>query len=790
MQVLLRGKHQQASDGQVFEDSDPRKAFEQALAKKDYGPPEPVITWQGKDEIAALDWDWHGGQKPNRSNVEGDIRRLIMEPGYSWSTHGGGARLIYFGTPLLTAYEQAALCIATVGEAFRLSDEPEINTTTRHPEYPRGDERCGYVTRGWTDFDRICKRLFGNKYTDDDDPRQAALWEEWLEEQGWEKGQDLEGKCCLIKPDHGEDGKKCVWVSTESDGIYCHKCNARGRCYPGVERPGWVPAALLVDSHRPQTVNLLRDCVKRLTHWEQAQYVLQSEVGPVREQKVCYRALLKLYHLRDLMGDDEETQKKREAVGKQINKTFIRRSMIRRAGYWAEGDLITIIGSQGLRDRLQALPATQYLDGESFKTDRSVLGEFMGAGDLTPLGYPPIVLIPGADMAEDVRPATGRIYVPRPMDPPFQRVKVTAEDLQWAEYVILRSFPGVRFDVVRLLLAGIGFAQRDDVVYPPMIYLYGPTGAGKSAHVFLAAELAGAYRDDCEDIQTTFNPDIERLQRDYNVHFPLCFIDEMKPHHSVEEVREAILSLKKGKSVHKLHCGPSVIGQSAAIVMADIDLHPAMRDGQLARRIVGVNLGSGIRGRGDNWEKSCGGNIAGWRKRCPLENTKAANIIISDVMDRFFNVPRGYTMLGGRYPSIDGSFADAARSLGFNLLIDYKDPDFDKDADLKELFRVVCAQDDFQDGNFKGKGWKVFKTDDACHNDLKKAFAAAVDGLGGNLINEPSWQPLRQCRDVATSTPPWTYGAARVSASEPRGSRDVPPRQEIRPRWSVSWLSV
>jgi hypothetical protein len=89
MQALLRGKHQQASDGQVFEDADPKKAFEQALAKKDYAAPEPIITWQGKDYIAALGWDWHGERKLSRIDIERDMHRLVMQPEYYCATNTG-----------------------------------------------------------------------------------------------------------------------------------------------------------------------------------------------------------------------------------------------------------------------------------------------------------------------------------------------------------------------------------------------------------------------------------------------------------------------------------------------------------------------------------------------------------------------------------------------------------------------------------------------------------------------------------------------------------------------------
>src|SRR5262249_20104377 len=156
--------------------------------------------------------------------------------------------------------------------------------------------------------------------------------------------------------------------------------------------------------------------------------------------------------------------------------------------------------------RLAALPAVKFWDDKKKKyvVNAALVGEFQGAGNLTARGYPPVVAIPGADLADEVRPDTGRIYVPLPSRMPFTYLPEELRDMKAAEAILTSSFPTINLQLLRLLLVAAGFAQRDDSPYPPMVFLTGLTGSGKTATAYVAAEVLGCYRDTTGDIDVTY----------------------------------------------------------------------------------------------------------------------------------------------------------------------------------------------------------------------------------------------------------------------------------------------
>src|SRR5262249_40565527 len=154
-----------------------------------------------------------------------------------------------------------------------------------------------------------------------------------------------------------------------------------------------------------------------------------------------------LYHLLDA------PEEQKEAIQTRINQTLVNYPMVRTEDHWLEGtDLRTVVHA-GLEKRLASLPAVKFWDeGKAgWKVNAALVGEFQGGGNLTTRGYPPVVVIPGADLAEETRPTTERIYVPIPSRVPFTYLPESLRRMEFVDQVFRTAFPTINMPLLRLL---------------------------------------------------------------------------------------------------------------------------------------------------------------------------------------------------------------------------------------------------------------------------------------------------------------------------------------------------
>jgi hypothetical protein len=320
--------------------------------------------------------------------------------------------------------------------------------------------------------------------------------------------------------------------------------------------------------------------------------------------------------------------------------------------------------------------------------------------------------------------------------------------MDFVNEVFTTAFPTINMKLLRLLLVAAGFAQRDDSPYPPMVLITGLTGSGKSATAYVAAEVLGCYRDSVGDIDVTYMPREEQhTLRAYSTAFPLALFDDFTKGQPTAEQIKLLLTqrLKKGATFHGMYIGVQRMAMAGAVVMTDIRLPTCFStDMQLARRVIHVDLGSGAHGAQVKWDKTCGGNISGWRTR-QRQNTEACDMLLSELKDRFFRL--GYDPADRAFVESLGpdshTFFDAAAELEFTPIIGEKG-DNDPYTELRGLFHVACAEPDTKNSHFQGRGWKVLHLDRT--TPFRQAFGEALETCDAKVGDPNSWEAFLSCQ--------------------------------------------
>jgi hypothetical protein len=697
---VMRGLKQPAGAAGVkrLDSENPAEGLAELLALKGFPAPEPLISWKDNEgalsQLAALDVDWHGKDKPRPQDLDTLAGTCIPCPAFSWRTHGGGLRLIYVATDKFTAEELAGIAAASLFKNRRSYlctgvTGMEIKAETRHPGYPKADgSTCGSVHRSCNGFDArlACDVLLGREADIDPD-----IVDEWLEEQCLEQFRSYEHDRCPLNPAYPSHGKP---VFIGDYGIFCHSCDGRGT-------GGFIPWVRLLDPTRvAYKRNALREAVRGLAHWEHAQHVLRAELPylPEKLARPAYHALLKLCHLPKAKND-----KHREGLTKLIDKAFFPPlPVVRSHGCWVHhDDLATPYKDKPLEKLLPCLPAVQYADKETgeLKGDRRKLGIFQSDADLTEHGYPPVEPLRGCDLrgagwAEDDEADVVLAVVPAKRAP-FRYIPRDEREIgrtrEKAESELTDQFPGVNLPLLKLLIAAKGFGQRRPIE-PPMVMLTGQSSAGKTATVLLAAELS------CDSAAISkFTGSTDEFMRSVGAacgRQSFLLLDEIaKGKASAGDLEAALLSVKRGALYRELYVGFRPFGVLPALVMADTVLPAVMRNSvQLARRIVHVDLGAGSN-EGADWRTTCwGGEIEGWRSRVSW-HADAANWLVSEVLNECMRF---------------ATFHMAAEALGFPTLAKGRADGIDPHADLRDLFDAACEAPDAKGSHWKGQGWKVF----------------------------------------------------------------------------------
>jgi hypothetical protein len=649
--------------------------FDAALSLPD-PPTDPVIEWDDVGSCCALDVDFHG----ERSNPEraADLAKFALTltppPDHWWITRSDGLRCVYTPRQHFTAEDLAAVAALEIIRRFPEA-AIELNKRTRFP--PDGKPRGG-VSGTQASVDAL-RRLAG-EYTSGD-----AEFAEWLAARDMVPGQRYPHTACPANPGARAEHNAAPVVVHE-DHVYCYICAADGICH-GSRTPGYFPAGRLCGEYEQGLFGLL---VEHLTHWEHARLVV-SRMFDGRPEALCralYRAALRRRH-----GDDPRVVRVFTAG---IN-------LVRHEGFWADVNGEPVGFRAAMPAQLAELPAAMVADTEgNVGTSARAVEWLLHTGDISRYGYPPVVPVFGSQVSARIPPEGSKIYTVvhapdlRGDADRWRRPRYVARSARhpdpWS--VIERAYPGVRRDVIRLLIAAKGCTEAGAGL-PPMLFFAGPTGAGKSASVKLAAAICG---DRAVDV--TYSTDTERVRAGLLtakraatfVLFDEFLKGAARAGRDPVSAMELLLNFTPDSVSHMLYVGPVPMGRLPVCCWSDTTIPPGVLEhAQLGRRLCVVRLHSRMA-----WERTQ--TDAGvmqpdlLRTRGPREFIDAANAILSDVMDEFFRE---------RAPI----FREVARELGFPFMEEC-DVASERNESLRAFFGLLRKAPPSSYPRWKDVSWK------------------------------------------------------------------------------------
>lgn len=666
-QFALRGRRQPRAEGVNYD------TFEEALAAPTEAA-EPVIEWQGVDDVCALDVDFHHGYAPDPADLRAAANVLQPAPFLWWITRSGGLRGMYRRIDLYTAEELAGVAGFQLLLRFPTA-LLEFKDRTRRAE--------GEVFRSVASDEIACvRRLFANTVGDE------AAYAEWLDERGLVPGQRYDHDHCPVNPSPRAQSNAPP-VVVYADHVHCYICAADGVCR-GSKTPGHFPLAVLAGQVAPSKFRL---CVDKLTHWGHAKYVAAQFIRNERVARLIYSAALKLIHPND----------------PRIPAVFTAGEpggLVRYCGYWADKKghaLVLDKGSSGLRE----LPAACYVDAQGEVKPRPTIPERLAqTADLTDYGYPAVCRVWGIQLSADQEQPADKVSVvvnakdftndeaadrrPRYI-PPSRRM---SEADAWI--TIETALPRINRKLIKLLIAAKGCSEVRAGL-PPMIFLTGPTGAGKTESVKIAANI-------CGDRVTRIPFELQNERTKQNLAKAketgsFAFFDEylkFARQRKVEPVpaMETLLGFTEDSVSHKLYVGSVPLGDLPVFVWADTDLpNELATHAQIGRRLVHIRLPAE-----QSWQTTCQAAEVEAPDRLRFADRKyvdACNAIVSAVQDEFF--PAG--------PPTE--FAAVAVALGFHPLRSNERMQEKYEA-VRTLFNLLMPLDAAgTEARRWGKDWKV-----------------------------------------------------------------------------------
>jgi hypothetical protein len=700
--VIVRGTNQPLTAGKPFTDPDPLKALQDALAWTRCEEDGPVIEWDGCDQLCCLDVDFHGKEHPEFWLVYRVISAVRPEPALYWTSHGGGLKLIFTAAGFLTAEDHAAIARMVLRLQYLNTSGIELKRQTQHPAYKRGGQSCGKVQQGYCGgLAEARRKLLSN--VDTGASADLDKVDEYLTENGFTRGGRYPHTLCPIQPN---DTCLSNPVIVGDYGIFCYRCKGKEVCYPGVSKPGFAPYSFLVDGTPARIVNHLRNAVRGMTHWEHARHFIADEEG--------YRALLKLWHLTD---DNPYLATTARLIGRVF---WPKVPLVWTPAGWMRSDVFAPAGKDGRDLLLKSLPAVCYpAEKDKIKVDPVRLGVFSGDYDKTEYGYPPIIPLRGADLAEYVRPMEDeRVYAKVPAKPPFKYR--ASRDIEAARRIVEECYPGINIKLVYLLIACKGLVQRGELIDVPQVFITGQSGGGKSMTARLAAQIACDSADEMR-----FDP--QRLLQAYADTSNQCsyalYNEASKNNVTGNQLRDFCLSFAKGVKYHQLYIGQRRIEAPAVVVLTDTYVFPELlASEQTARRIALVDLGPGVNAKGVNWLQTCGtGTVENWRAG---GHADTADAILSDVMDKYFRDP-------------SWTFRDIVHDCGFQMMDEVDDG---TKAVKRRLYELVTALPEHDgSGYWTGPGWRVIHLQQDRNPAADLLREVTDDGKRLDAITETKW---------------------------------------------------
>jgi len=621
---------------------------------------DPVVEWDGMEEWCILDLDFHRGALPDADAIRAAADTLRPVPEAWWFSRSRSLHAMYARCDGYAASTLAALAGVSLSARFP-AGVCELKRVTRKP--------AGAVIRCRPTSDSsVLSRLLGVVSADD------AAARGWLEERGLVPGERYAHDRCPVNPDVRRGQGNAPPVSIYPDHVFCFICQADG-IRRGSRSPGYFPLAKLCGGVSHATA--FRRCVENFTHWQHAKYIVTPLLPSESIGEKVYLAALRNRH-----GDDPRIP---------LVFTGPASGLLRVWGAWADnnGDVTKLDkGSATLGKLPCCLYPTQDKKRQTvLKTDAARVEQLAVVLDLSPYGYSAITRIWGFHLTHLQEQPDGRVcmVLRRNGEPEYlPRSRRMEESAAWGCLDTL--FPGYSRAAVELMIIAKGCSELSGGL-PPMVFFHGPTGAGKSQTVDLAAAICG---DRVGVVQ--YDRDRGRIfmgLREAKNTGSFAFFDEYLKDAAAnrlppEKAMEIVLSIKPETMAHVLYRGPVALGDLPVIVFGDTTLPAGVwNHSQIARRVHEVHLQEGR-----EW-----GHRARDLRQMGEEANRAADSILSAIIDRWF--PPG--------PPTD--FHAVASALGFSLLQN-SEIVLRKQERIRAFYDLVCSAPKPTPCRYPGDGWK------------------------------------------------------------------------------------
>lgn len=638
-------------------------------------PPDHVIEWGDTQHTCCLDIDFHGeSQTPNPEQLLAFTASISPRAMFYWLSRGGGVHLIYQTDDVYTADEVAAVAAYHFQRRYPQCS-PELlhrtrGTNGRHLYEAEPTFDVGILRSLLTEHDTTDNELF-------------------LTSRGWVAGERHPHIDCPVNPCRAAE-KNTDPVRIYSDHIYCYVCAKDGRrC--GSKSPGYFPFGALAGS-RIETQ--IARAVNNFVHWSHAKQILGLRIPNELMAKRIYSALLKLKH-----PDDTRVQHVFTA-----GEPF---GVVRYQGYWCDynGSALKLDKNSSI---LAALPQAKSCDRVGNLTDNIEAREWLvQAINLSPRGYIPVTPVHGFHFTKWQELPDDKLFVPLRNEtiPDDRQPKYLADrnrvslSRAWGELEAI--YPKLDRKLVTLLLVARGCIEHRAGL-PPMIFLTGPTGSGKTSHVMLAANIAGDSLGDVQLNRDTnrFNNELMTAKRQSGfVFFDEFFKFAKQAGMTNIQAMEQLLGFKEDKLVYMIYVGAVPFGPLPALIWADSEIPREIQGHeQIGRRVFCHRMAGELA-----WEEPLAASgiseVRYTRTRADMDVIRAMNTVLSHIIDEYF------------LTSVT-DFASVADQLGFKRLRDGEAVEDKRDL-IREFYVAFCNAPAPSDSDAKrfGKNAKTFRID-------------------------------------------------------------------------------
>lgn len=569
--------------------------------------PDTILTFGREADITILDADLHHftpETRPCRAVVEAAVDALSVKPDASFTTHGGGLKLIFVSK---NHRERALRAAAELPSFFEI----ETLHHTRHPgsiDPQRPDARCGPVR-------------FHNPNPD----VEAVAWDEVddadkvdeLERLGLAPGGSYPHEKCPIDPGRPSSSKAPVVVLDHV--VYCHVCAAKGvSLHPGA-RPGVYPLIRRRDSQ------VVRKLARFRVHWWHARYELRDAYPNLGDRLLeeMYRAELHAQY-----GDKDP----------RVEGVFHPSLSV----VCVEGrgcvDAVTGLPLTVCMDLASSMPACQTVSPSRSSKSSDGDGDDEAEGDKPPKtgidrairaqimrrippGYTLLTPVQGLSFKQHTAPIFPippvTKSVPKLLPPP------TPSELESSWARVEEEFPGIVRPYLQISLAAVICAERSDGRLP-MLLVTGPSGSGKNETLKLAGTAIGVHPQraqlaDAEELLRRIGTACEGGAR-------MVVLDEFAKSRAMLASFSALLVFERHITFRRLfRSADETVPCSVPLFLTSTACPEFLvNNPEFQRRVRSIRLPAAT----PEWFNTAGGSTIGWRDRAP-ENALALDRILA-----------------------------------------------------------------------------------------------------------------------------------------------------------------